>query len=152
VAGNRGYVLKRYVVDQVAALPALAGSRELAVSYSWNGKLGGSNREIVFGGKVSGSMEPAAMRGNALQPRTEVLTLMLHIYVAYPGESDASATEARAVEIGTEIEEWVAGNPVPPLEGLRSLWVAAYEIESGLEDETSMTGVDYTLSALSYLT
>lgn len=150
MAGNRGYALKRYVIDQIALLPAFAHP-DTQVAYTWPGRNVG--REVLFGGKVSGVMAPAAMRGSGqLQPRTEQLTLALHVYVETPGEEDCAATEARAVELGTAVEEWIAGNPVPPIEGMKSLWVASYDVESGVEDEASITGIDYILSALSYLT
>lgn len=149
MSGTRAYALKRLLIDRIDALPALKG---VQVKYTYPGR--DLERECVFGGKVVAEMQPAAMRHGGLQPRTETIQLSLHLYVMNPGEDNADATEARIVEIGTAVEEFIAGNPVlaDDLPGLQSIWVSGYELESGLDDEDAISSLDYQITALSYLT
>lgn len=149
MSGTIGYAFKRAFIDTLKELPGLNG---VQVAYTFPGS--DMQRECIFGGKIQGTSEPAAFQSSALQPREENFVFALHCYVAEPGHEDCSATEARVVELGAAVEEFIAGNPrfADDLPGLRALWIAEYELDSGIEDETTMSGLDYQIAVKAYLT
>lgn len=106
-------------------------------------------REVVYGGSVAGPVELAAFAAGGRVKRNEDLTLLLHVRVYQQGKRTAETAEARAVEIGDVIgnyiaQRWKLSNPpsVDDLPDLMKATVAGVELDSWLDDD----GAGATLS------
>jgi hypothetical protein len=124
---------KAYLVGKDGALaPLLQG---VQVVYSAPTK--DVKRELVYGGQVAGPVELKAFAGGARVKRSETLTLALHIRVYRPN-STSEATDARAVEIGDVIANYIAANWT--LGGLTELiraTVDGVELDNWTDDDGS---------------
>lgn len=146
MAGTNAYAAKRALFDALAASDALAG---VQVAYSWPGA--NAEREIVYGGRVTWATVPLAMRGGGRMPRREDMIVALHVAVQRPG-ADADVVEARAVEIGTVVEELLAADTtLSGTSGLKLAGISGGELDSADEDESSMAVLSYRVSFLSTL-
>lgn len=136
----------------IAKIGALAGLGDLQVSYSYPGRT--TDRDLVYGGRITGPIALSTMRGSGRLKRIEDQVLNLHIEVVRPGEDTAEATEARACEIGAGIENYLAANPTleDAVTGLLLVAPQGFDMESGLVDESSMTTLTYQILLKSHLT
>lgn len=119
----------------LTTLPGLSG---VEVAYSMPREI---PREVVFGGTFAGPVSLSAMRGGGRIKREGNVSLQIHIRVSEPGNNTTEATDARAAEIGTAIEEYIAANPT--LDALTDLKLAAVESidGDGWVDEDGATSV-----------
>lgn len=108
MAGSIAAAAKARLVGEDGVLAGLPGMAGVEVSYSMPRD---PPRELVVGGRVGGPSEPIAMRGGTRIRRSEDLRLALLVRVHKPGEATAEATDARAVAIGTLIENYISANP-----------------------------------------
>lgn len=131
----------------LAGLPGLSG---VIVGYDMPRNL---PRECIFGGKVNGAVELAAMRGGGRVKRTENLDLNLHIRVHDKGQKTTEAVEARAAELSTIVEDWIAANPtLGDIPSLKVARVQGVELDSGIEDDSATADITLTIGLLSFLT
>lgn len=132
------------------ALPSLAG---VTVAYSPPSV---TPRELVYGGQVAGPVGLAAMKGGAggRIKREENLSLQIHIRVYEPGQQSTEGTDARAVQIGAAVEEYIAGNPtLDDLPGLKLAAVEAIDLDPGaLDDDGATSLLTLQIALKSYLT
>lgn len=132
MAGTSTVEVKQALVAGIAAaLP------DVQVAYSWPGRTAG--RECVYCGDASFTQKPMAFCGGGRVPRDELVTVDVHVHVTEPGAT-AEETEARAAELGEELEHALAADP--HLVGLASL-VTGGELLSGFEDEESFSVLTY---------
>ncbi len=110
-------------------------------------------REFVMGGDVQGPVKLSAFRGGGGRvQREEVLSLQLEVRVYETGERSTEQADARAVEIATEIMEFIAANPkLGDLPGLLKATVDNFELIGRLDDEGSSSVVTLTIGLHSFL-
>jgi hypothetical protein len=146
MAGSNIVAVKRHII---ATLPGLLG---IVGDYSYVGKRHDGEREYLYlGSRASGSVAVAAMAGGGRFARAEELSFSLALAVRTPGEETVEAVEARAVELGTAVEEFLAGNWTAGIPGLMKLTITAVELESGIDDDGADTTLTYTLQANSQI-
>lgn len=110
-------------------------------------------REEVYGGTVVGPVEPAAFAGGGRVRRAENLTLMLHIRVYKPGEKTTEASDARAIAIGTVIDQYLATKDNWTLGGLvLRAGVAGVELNGWTDDDGAGSTYDLAIGLMSHLT
>lgn len=136
-------------VDNIlTGLPGLAG---VIVAYGMPRDVG---RELIYGGKVSGPVELAAMRGsNGRIRREEDLAFHLFIRVYEKGQQTAETAEARVTALSEVVEDWIAANP--NLAGLPNLILAKVqnvELDSWLEDDGATAEMTLIIGFMSFLT
>lgn len=121
------------------------------VSYTAPGDL---KRTVLYAGSVTGPVALAAMAGGGRVKRTEELTLLLHVRVYQPGQKTTEATDARAVEIGDVIADYLAGNwTLDGLAGLKKATVDAVDLGEGwLDDDGAGSTLTLAVGLMSYLT
>lgn len=147
MAGSNIVAVKRRIV---AVLPGLLG---IVVDYSYVGKRHDAEREYAFlGSKATGSVAVSAMAAGGRIMRAEDPSFTLAFAVRTLGEETTEAAEARAVELGTLAEEWLAGNwKTTDIPGLVNLSINNVELESGADDDGADAQLTYTLQAESQL-
>lgn len=140
---------KAYLVGAQGVLVALLDP--VKVGYSMPKEI---PREMVYGGTVIGTTTLAAFAGGGRMKRTEELTCLIHVRIWTPGRGkSAETTEARALEIGTTISNYIAANPtLGGLAELKSATVAGVELDSWADDDGAGTTLDLGIALMSYLT
>jgi len=146
VSGTAAYRAKKAVLDLLAAQPDMEG---VQVSYGWPGRT--ARREVLYAGHADWNTElltfaPAGGRNQ----RKEEGTAEFHIYVRKPG-GDYEAAEARAVEIGAVLEEFLAGNPLSGVDGLKLGQVEGGSLISAPTDDEIEVVLSYRVGFLSTL-
>jgi hypothetical protein len=140
------------LLGENSLLRTLPGLAEVAVAYSLPGAV---PRELVYGGQAAGAVTLAAMKGGAggRIKREENLSLQIHIRVNMPGQTTTEASDARAVEIGAAIEEYIAGNPtLDDMPGMLLAAVEAIELDpGGVDDEGATSELTLQIALKSYL-
>lgn len=136
----------------IAKIGALTGLGDFQVSYSYPGRT--TDRDLVYGGRITGPISLSAMRGSGRLKRIEDPVLNLHIEVARPGEDTSAVTEARACAIGAGIENYLATNPTleDAVTGLLLVTPQGFDMESAVVDESSITVLTYQILLKSHLT
>lgn len=131
----------------LSGLPGLAG---VEVAYTMPRNV---PRELIYGGKVSGQVELAAMRGSTGRvKRQENLNLTLHIRVHDKGQPTTETVEARVAEIAIVVENWIAANStLGDLPNLKLATVESVEIDSGIEDDSATAELTLTIGLVSFL-
>ena len=147
MAGSNIVAVKRHII---ATLPGLLG---IVGDYSYVGKHHDGKREYLYlGSRATGTLAVSAMAAGGRIMRAEDPTFSLAIAVRTLGKQTTEAAEARAVELGTLAEEWLAGNwKTAGIEGLTHLVINRMELESGADDEGADALLTYTLQAHSQL-
>jgi hypothetical protein len=148
MAGSNIVAVKRRLI---AVLPGLLG---IDGDYSYVGKRHeASDREYLYlGSKATGTVALSAMAAAGRIARAEDPRFTLAIAVRTPGEETTEAAEARAVELGTLAEEWLAGNwKTAEIPGLTHLVIDGMELESGVDDDGADALLTYTLQAHSQI-
>jgi hypothetical protein len=151
VSGSVAAAAKAKLVGTGNVLSGLTGLELFTVAYTPPTR--DIPRLLIYGGKVSGPVQLAAMMGGTRIKRTEELNLTLHIRVFEPGHATSEATDIVAAAASTVIENYIAANPT--LGGVASLQIAkveSYELEGWSVDEGSCSVVDLGINLLSYLT
>jgi hypothetical protein len=149
MAGTNAAAAKAALIAKVGTLTGLG---DLQVSYSYPGRT--TDRDLVYGGRITGPIALSTMRGSGRLKRIEDPVLNLHIEVARPGEGTSEVTEARACEIGTAIENYLAANPTlqDAVTGLLLVTPQGFDMESSIDDESSYTVLTYRILLKSHLT
>lgn len=134
------------IAARLALLSALKDAKIAdEVTYSYVGAT--DAREYIFGGSRSdGSVALSAMSGGTRIKREETADWNLHIQVVIPGERTHEASDSRALEIGTAVENYVAGNWTLGTPGLMKVTVTGWTLASGNDDEAARTTLTYSLS------
>ncbi len=147
MAGSNIVAVKRHII---ATLPGLLG---IKCDYSYVGKHHEAEREYLYlGSRASGSVAVSAMAAGGRIMRAEEPTFSLAIAVRMLGVETTETAEARAVELGTLAEEWLAGNwKTADISGLTSLVINSAELESGAADDGADALLTYTLQANSQI-
>ncbi len=151
MSGTVAAAAKAALVGANSLLSGLSGLDGVVIGYDMPRSL---PRETIYGGKVSGSVELAAMRGsNGRIRRSEELALNLHIRVHDKGQRTTEAVEARAVQLSMIVEEWIAANPtLGDLPDLKLAKVQGVELEAGIEDDSATADLTLTIGLMSFLT
>lgn len=117
------------------------------VGYSYVGKTDAGSREYIFGGSRSdGSVTLSAMAGGERIKREESAEWNLHIQVVIPGEETHEASDARATEIGTAVENFLASNWTLGVAGLMKVTVTGWTLVGGNDDDGARSTLTYSLS------
>lgn len=110
MAGTNAVAVKKAVFDRLTAASALQTSPlyQVQIDYAW---IGHADRERIYGGRVPFEQEFAALgRASGRVSRNELATVTLFIEVIKPGAT-VEETDQRATELGTVVEELIAGDP-----------------------------------------
>lgn len=147
MAGTNIVVVKRWIIATVPGLLGIKGD------YSYVGKHHDAAREYLYlGSKATATVAVSAMAGGARVMRAEDPKFSLTIVVRTPGKQTTETAEARAVELGTLTEEWIAGNwKTAEIPGLTHLVIGDMDLESGVDDDGAEAALTYTLQAHSQL-
>lgn len=154
MAGTVAAATKAKLISMLSDLTGTGESLDgVAVSYSWSGRTAEGHRDYVYGGQITGPVRLDGMAGGGRILRREDLVLALHVDVVRPGEEDTAAAEARAVQIGTVVEELVAGSPRldGTVDGLRLVQVANLDLDSGADDDATWASLTYQLGITSHI-
>lgn len=152
MAGTKILAARKALIAAIGILPALDGVK---VSYSYVAKLADlANREYVYGGpKSDAHVERSAMKGSARVKRLESVSWDLHVRVARPGQETTEEGDTRAVEIGTDIEEYLAANwTLGGVDGLVHAHIESWSLASWTDEKQSYSELDYRIEFVSYLT
>ncbi|RSD26349.1 hypothetical protein [Amycolatopsis eburnea] len=152
MAGTAAVTAKKALVDALAAQtgPGLP-LEKIQVAYGNPGKY--MQRECIFFGRVridqtlSTFASPSV--GGGRQPRTEIATLSVYVAVRKI-KSDVYAAELRAAELGTVLEELLAGDPTGGGQVLVQT-VESGDIESSFDDEGADAVLTYSVTVRSEL-
>lgn len=148
MAGTNAYAAKRALIDALQASAEL-GDAGVQVAYSYRGER--AERECVYGGAVAWTCKPLTFRGGGRMPRQETVQVDLHIAVRLPG-SEPDEAEARAVELGTVVEEYLASTPtLSDLGDLKLATIAGGDLDHAVNDEESIAVITYQVAFLSTL-
>jgi hypothetical protein len=144
MAGTNAQPAKKALFELLTA--ELGGIR---VDYAYDGKR--AEREYVYLGRVVGTQRLETFKGGLgnRPTRDEDLLLNLHIRVTGPGQQVAD-TDARATEIGTVIEELLAGEQLQT-PGLLYAGIAELELDPGNSDEAATSTLLYRVALESTL-
>lgn len=147
MAGTNAVVFKKALFDALAAAPALEG---VQVSYHFPGN--DPERELIHGGAVEGTQNYPIIRGGGGRfPRDEELSVKLHIVVTQPG-SDPYEVEFRATELGTVVEELLAGDPdLTGLTGIIYSGISNVFLDSDVDDDGAIGILTYDVLVKSRL-
>lgn len=148
MAGSNIVAVKRRIIAVVPGLLGIVGD------YSYVGKHHADNREYLYlGSRAQGPMTAAAMAAAGRFARSEEPEFLLAIAVRAEGTETAEPAEARALELGAGVEEYLAGNWTlgGDIPGLLKLTIAAFELESGVDDDGASAELTYTLQATSHV-
>ena len=150
MAGTNAVAVKKELFRRLQGEAGLSG-----VQVKYLLRVRDVQREAVYGGKITGPLDLAAMRPTGGHVgREETPLINVHIRVLAPGGVD-SAAEERAAALGGVVVDMVAGDPTlaGAVPGLLVLAVASEEYETGEAEDGSLVGIGtLTLSAHSFLT
>lgn len=111
------------------------------------------NRDLVYGGSVAGPVELKAMAGGGRVKRSEELALLLIVRTWKPGQSTSETAEARAVEIGDVIADYIAANwKLGDLPTLLKAVVTAVDLDGWVDDDGAGAVLTIAVGLTSYLT
>jgi hypothetical protein len=138
MAGTVAVAVKKAIIDGAAARFA---DTDVKTSYHYPGD--DPQRELIHGDSVSGDQGYPLMRGTGRWPRDETLSVRICIVVTKPG-ADPYDCELRAVEIGQELEEFIADDPgIAGLDGLISIGVSNIDLDSAYDDDQAVAVLVY---------
>lgn len=127
----------------VSGLSAREGLADVQVSYGWPGD-DVVETESIYLNRPRGSHKPANLRAGRVH-RDEAATLDIVIRVEKRGGTSEEADE-RALELGTEVEEYLADN-ADSLDVTGLLWIVVegWELWNGYNDTGRLSELTYTL-------
>ncbi len=144
MAGTNAVLIKKALFDALEVAPGL---ESVQVSYGYPGPH--VDRKLIHGGKVEGSQRYPVMRGGGgRHPRTENLTLKVHIVVSLPGAS-VYEVELECTKIGSTLEEWLAAKPdlgASAPEGLLFGGLSYVDLDSDSDDDGAIGVLTYDAS------
>lgn len=139
---------KAHLVGESGVLAALLPG--VVVSYSLPTD---PPRELVYGGNVTGTVAPSAMKGGVRLKREENLTLVLYVRVATKGRKTSEQAEVRAVAIGDVIANYIAEyTTLADLTDLKLASVSAVDLDGWVDDDGAGAILTLTVGLMSYLT
>ncbi len=143
MAGTNAVVIKKALFDALEE----AGLDDVQVSYGYPGPH--AERKLIHGGKVEGTQRyPVIRGGGGRHPRAEVLTFKVHIVVSLPGAS-VYEVELECSNLGTVLEEWLAGNPNLAGHAPESVLyggIASVDLDSDSDDEGAIAVLTYDMT------
>jgi len=149
VSGTNAAAAKARLLGRDNILSALPGLSGVTVAYNMPRD---APREMVIGGDVDGTAQLSAFRGNDRLKREENLSLNIEVRVHDKGQDTTETTDARAVEISTAIEEYIAANPkLGELPGLLKATVDGVKLSGWLDDDGATSSVVLTIGLHSFL-
>lgn len=140
--GTNIVAVKRHLIG------VLPGRLGIIGDYSHVGQHEAADREYLYlGEKASGPMTASTLGGDGRFVRNEQLQFTLTIQVRKLGEQTTEAVEARAVELGTLIEEYLAGNwdAAGDIANLVDLAISEFELQSSNDDDGTSAQLTYTI-------
>lgn len=148
MAGSNIIAVKRRLLDELTARLGVVGD------WSYVGKRHGAEREyLYFGDRVGGPMAAAAMAGGARFTRSEDLDFTLALEVFRSGEETTETAETDAIELGRQVEEYLAGNWTlgGDINGLLKVLITGMQLDSGVEDGNAFATLTYSLQLSSHV-
>src|SRR6185369_3055051 len=110
------------------------------------------DRECVYGGQVEMQQHISAGRNSdGYTTRDETGVIEIHIRVTAPG-SDQQVTEARAVELGTALEDFLSLNTPVIENGTLDASVEGYVLTSWADDDGATTIMTYRIGTETTIT
>lgn len=144
--GSNAVAAKAAIVARLQAAPALTG---VQVAYAWPGKR--VERECIFGTKIRWDDEYLAFaKAAGRMPRLETATITFVVFVV-DSSHDFEAADRRAVELGTVLEELVAGDPRLSDTTLATA-ISSGDLEALEDDGAAVAQLTYEISVRSELT
>lgn len=139
-------VAKLALLDHLRALPGLQG---VQIAYGYPAR--DLEREVIYGGAGRYSRTINAMGGGmGGLSYQETVTVDLHIQVRIPG-GEVEQAEARAIELGAEVEEFLGANPrLSELPGLLYGGVTGGELGYALDDDAVTSALQLSVEFTSY--
>lgn len=137
---------KLALIDYLKAEPALQG---VQIAYGYPAR--DVEREVLYGGASRFTKAQEGMGGGmgGLAYR-ETVTVDLHIQIRIPG-GEVEEAEARAVEIGSEVEAFLARNErLSDLPGLLYAGVTGGELGYAIEDDAVTSALQLSVEFTSY--
>jgi hypothetical protein len=148
VSGTNAVAVKRALITALQSAAGL-GADGVQVAYSWPGER--AEREVIYGGRMAWDTKVLAMAAGGRVPRREDMTLDLHIAVTAMG-AEPEAAEARAVDLGTVLEEYVAfTTTLGGLPGVKLGQVVGGNLDHAENDDSVMAILSYRVTILSTL-
>jgi len=141
---------RKAVVDGLQALAVVGGSLEnVGVTYSWDPD--SRAREQVFTMRPRGDQEPAALHsGPTKRNETGRFTIVVHVEKV---GGDAEDADDRAIVIGREVEEFIAGKKNSlGVTGLNWIVMESWEMNGGPSDRGHISQLFYTVRYSARLT
>ena len=138
MSGTNAVAVKKELIRRLGLESGLSG---VQVVYLLDAR--DIRRECVYGGKITGPVEQAAMRPVAARSlREEHALINVHVRVLTPGGLDSTAEE-RAAALAGVVFNVVAADPTlaGAVPGLLDLAVVAEEYECGPADDTSAIAI-----------
>lgn len=155
MAGTNAVAVKRALVEALRAAPEIEAFDDpgVQVEYAYPGEI---DRHAIYLGRVTFTHSLMAFK-SATAPRIardERGTVRLYIRAYVPGDRGEQAEE-RAVEIGTIVEQLLAGNPRQDDSGVPGLLlerVVSGELLSTADDDAGIAMLIYQVEFRSQLT
>lgn len=132
----------------------LAADKDVVVGWSYTGRDAQSTRKHVYmGSRTTGEVAPIAMAAGTRVLRSEELSFALAVEVWLPGEADTRAAETAAMAIGSQIDEWFAGNWLlgQDIGGLVKALIGGFELDSAVDDDGAEATLTRTVQITSSL-
>jgi len=149
MAGSVVVACKRALVDGLTGQPGMSGGTFLQVTYGWPGD-DLAERECIFMGRARAD-QPTAALGAGRRRRTDDGTFEVIVRVLVNGTPEQA--EERALEIGTEVEEWVADHKtLGGVTGLNWAVVDGWELNNATAETGSLAELIYTIRYQARLT
>lgn len=150
VSGTVAAAAKARLVGTSNVLSGLSGLETVTVAYDMPRD---PPREIIYGGKIEGPVQPAAMRGGTRIKREENLTLQLYVRVYQLGQKTTESAETRAVALSNLVEDYIAANhTLGDLPNLLLAQVVGVDLDGFLEDDGATAQVTLAVALKSFLT
>lgn len=143
MASSNAVAGPRAVIDLLRT--DFSSEADLTISYADPGRDYG--REAVFGGRIAGPHDPAAFRAGGRRQRAETLTWNLYVRVANPGLTPEE-NAARALEIGTTVEERLAAGDVQDgagVPGMKAIEAVGFALENSSDDSGPISEIAYNI-------
>jgi hypothetical protein len=152
MAGTTAAAVKAKLVGANGVLRGLTGMESVAVAYT--PPLRDIPRELVYAGGIGGPVEPVAMKAGTRVKRLERPQVTLYVRVHKKGQKDCEAGDARAVEIATVIENYLAANyTLGGLANLKAALVDDIRLDQGfIEDDGATSMLAISVACQSFLT
>lgn len=127
---------RKFVRDGLEALLS-----DAEVSYSWDPSSRAQYQ--VFTMRARGDHEPAALKaGKTIRDETARFNIAIHVAEVGGNVEEADDT---AIEFGRIVEDFIATNRCPPVDGINWWVVESWEMDGGPSDNAAITQLIYTI-------